>query len=302
MILRNVDRVDSISRKDFQERYVKHSKPVVIKNLTAGWAAKTKWNYDYFKSLAGDKIVPVYDNSIPTADSAVNKPDGELKFGEYLDRIAAGPTELRIFLFNIFDHIPDLVNDFTYFDEICGGFLKKYPMMFFGGAGSKVFLHFDMDLSHVFITQFKGKKRVILFDNKYSEALYKLPFMVQSYIDPEKPDYDKYPALKNVKGYETIIEDGETLFMPSGIWHYMNYMEGGFALSLRSMETPVSTKLRGVYNLLVMRKIDDFMKRNFTRKWYDYKHQTALRRGNNLAGMLPGTSYSHAGLHAGRQG
>lgn len=282
MILRDVDRVDSISKEDFRERYVKTSKPVVIKSLTRSWAAKQKWNYDFFKSLAGDKVVPVYDNSIPTADSAVNKPDGAMKFGEYLDRIAAGPTELRIFLFNIFDHIPALVNDFSYFDEICGGFLKKYPMMFFGGAGSKVFLHFDMDLSHVFITQFKGRKRVILFDNKYSEALYKLPFMVQSYIDPEKPDYNKYPALKNVEGHETILEDGDTLFMPSGIWHYMNYLEGGFALSLRSMATPVSTRLRGIYNLVVMRKIDDFMKSNFTRKWYDYKYNTARRRGDRV--------------------
>jgi ribosomal protein L16 Arg81 hydroxylase len=285
MILKSVDVVDSISKRDFQENYVKHSKPVVIKSLTSNWAAKEKWNYDYFKSLAGDKIVPVYDNTIPTANSAVNKPDGEMKFSEYLDRIASGPTELRIFLFNIFDHIPGLVNDFTYFDEICGGFLKKYPMMFFGGAGSKVFLHFDMDLSHVFITQFNGKKRVILFDNKYSEALYKLPFMVQSYIDPEKPDYDKYPALRGAEGYETIIEDGETLFMPSGIWHYMNYLEGGFALSLRSMETPVTTKVQGLYNLLVMRKVDDFMKRNFTQKWFDYKHETAFRRGARLASV-----------------
>jgi hypothetical protein len=283
MILRDVDRVDSISKEDFQQRYVKTSKPVVIKSLTSNWAAKQKWNYDYFKSLAGDEVVPVYDNSIPTANSAVNKPDGKMKFGEYLDRIAAGPTELRIFLFNIFDHIPSLTNDFTYFDEICGGFLKKYPMMFFGGAGSRVFLHFDMDLSHVFITQFKGRKRVILFDNKYSDALYKLPFMVQSYIDPENPDYNKYPGLKNVEGYETILEDGETLFMPSGIWHYMNYLEGGFALSLRSMETPIATKIHGIYNLVVMRAIDDFMKRKFTRKWYDYKHDTAKKRGNRVA-------------------
>jgi len=282
MVLREVDRVDAISQKDFRERYVNYSRPVVIKSLTSNWPAKQKWNYDYFKSLAGDKVVPVYDNSIPTADSAVNKPDGEMKFSEYLDRIAAGPTALRIFLFNIFDHIPTLVDDFDYFDEICGGFLKKYPMMFFGGAGSKVFLHFDMDLSHVFITQFKGRKRVILFDNKHSEALYKLPFMVQSYIDPENPDYDTYPALKNVEGYETILEDGETLFMPSGIWHYMNYLEGGFALSLRSMQTPVSTKLRGIYNLLVMRKIDDFMKTNFTKKWYEYKHSTAWKRGDRI--------------------
>lgn len=286
MQLQIVDRVDSITRTDFQRDYIRHSRPLVIRDIAKSWAARQKWTYEYFKSLAGDKVVPVYDNSIPSANSAVNKPDGEMKFGEYLDRIAGGPTELRIFLFNIFDHIPGLINDFTYFDELCNGFLKKYPMMFFGGAGSKVFLHFDMDMSHVFITQFKGRKRVILFDNKYSDALYKLPFMVQSYIDPEKPDYDKYPALKNVSGYETVLEDGDTLFMPSGIWHYMNYLEGGFALSLRSMETPLTTRLKGLYNLLVMRKIDDFMKTNFTQRWHDFKYETAFRNGKRAAGDL----------------
>jgi hypothetical protein len=40
-----------------------------------------------------------------------------------------------------------------------------------------------------------------------------------------------------------------------------------------------------MYNLLVMRKIDDFMKSNFTRKWYDYKHEIAFRRGAHVAGL-----------------
>ena len=212
-----VDKVDTIEKEVFKENYLKTHKPLVIKNLTQNWPARTKWSFEFFKNMAGDKRVPVYDNSLPTPDSAVNVPDDQMAFGEYLDLIATRPTELRIFLFNVFEHIPDLLNDFSYFENLCGGFLKKYPMMFFGGAGSKVYLHFDMDLSHVFITQFKGRKQVILFDNKYSDALYRLPFMVQSYIDPKQPDYEKYPALKDIQGYETILEDGETLFMPSGI-------------------------------------------------------------------------------------
>lgn len=278
MRLAPVDKVDTISGEAFRENYFKTSKPLVIKTLTDQWPARTKWNYEFFKQQAGSKLVPVYNNNIPTQDSAVNRPDGYMEFGKYLDMIEAGPTDLRIFLFNIFDHIPSLLNDFHYFDNLCGGFLKKYPMMFFGGAGSKVYLHFDMDMSHVFITQFKGKKRVILFDNKYSDALYRLPFMVQSYIDPWEPDYIRYPALKEIEGYETILEDGETLFMPAGIWHYMYYMEGGYAVSLRSMSTPLTTKLQGLYNLFVMRKIDDFMKKNFSRPWYNFKHELADKR------------------------
>lgn len=275
-----VDKMDDISRQDFREQYLKPCRPVVIRNLTKDWKAKTTWNYEYFKRVAGDKQVPVYNNSLPSPDSAVNAPDDYMRFGDYLDLIASQPTDLRIFLFNIFDHVPALLHDFNYFDELCGGFLKKYPMMFFGGAGSKVRLHFDMDLSHVFITQFKGRKRVILFDQSYSEALYRMPFMVQSYIDPEEPDVEKFPALRNIKGYETILEDGETLFMPSGIWHYMSYLEGGYALSLRSIDTPLSVKLKGAYYLFVMRKIDDFMKRSFKQRWYNFKNDTARKRAD----------------------
>jgi len=46
------------------------------------------------------------------------------------------------------------------------------------------------------------------------------------------------------------------------------------------METPVATRIRGIYNLLVMRKIDDFMKNKFMRQWYDFKNKTAIKRGD----------------------
>jgi len=101
-------------------------------------------------------------------------------------------------------------------------FSEEVPDDVFRSCRFKSISAFRHRLVARFITQFKGRKRVILFDNKYSEALYKLSFMVQRYIDPEQPDYNKYPGLKNVEGYETILEDGETLFMPSGIWYYMN--------------------------------------------------------------------------------
>lgn len=283
MNLKDVDRVDTISPDDFRENYFKPRKPLIINNLTQNWPARHKWSPGYFKQLAGNITVPVYDNSIPTAASAVNAPDKTMTFGEYLDIITNGPSDLRIFLFNIFQHVPELCKDFDYPSELTSGFLKKYPMMFFGGCGSKVYLHFDIDLSHVFITQFTGRKKVILFDQKFNSQLYKLPFMVQSYIDPENPDYTTYPALKHVEGYQCEIAHGETLYMPSGMWHYMYYQEGGYALSLRSIENPVATQVRGAYNLFVMRKIDDFMKRYATKWWYNYKHQKAVK---NAAGTL----------------
>src|SRR5437868_9416958 len=46
-----------------------------------------------------------------------------------------------IFLFNIFDHAPELVQDFTWPEELMKGFVKKYPMLFVGGASSITHMH-----------------------------------------------------------------------------------------------------------------------------------------------------------------
>ncbi len=51
-----------------------------------------------------------------------------------------------------------------------------------------------------------------------------------------KPDYDQFPALKLAQGYEVILDHGDTLFMPAGYWHHMEYLDSGFAMSLRALQ------------------------------------------------------------------
>lgn len=82
-----------------------------------------------------------------------------------------------------------------------GGFLDKYPSMFFGGKGSETFLHYDIDMAHIFHTHFNGRKKVLLFDNKWKERLYLLPFATYALEDYNiaKPDFEKFPALNGVQ-------------------------------------------------------------------------------------------------------
>ena len=42
------------------------------------------------------------------------------------------------------------------------GFVKKYPMLFLGGAGAITHMHGDIDMSHILYTRFMGKKGVVL--------------------------------------------------------------------------------------------------------------------------------------------
>lgn len=279
MQLRSVPTFDSITPEVFRKDFYALGSPVVIKNLAKEWPAYTKWNWDYFKQLVGDKKVPLYNNVKSDAYTPINTADDYKTFGEYIDMISAGPAAWRIFLFNIFDHAPQLINDFTWPEHLMQGFVKKYPMLFTGGATSITHMHFDIDLSHILHTQFAGRKRVLMFPYKEQYKLYRKPFEVLSLADfsnyyvEGKVDYEKFPALKLAEGFDFILDPGDTLFMPAGYWHHMEYLDSGFAMSLRAMQPSIAGKLKGVWSLIGMRGIDTMMKKTVPQWWYKRKEK-----------------------------
>lgn len=289
MRLQPVDRVDNISGEDFQQHYYKPMKPLVITDLAKAWPAYDKWNWQYFKSIVGDKRVGLYNNVKSDAYTPINTADDYKTFGEYIDMISRGPAGWRIFLFNIFDHAPELTSDFTWPEDLMKGFVKKYPMLFTGGATSITHMHFDIDLSHILHTQFSGRKRVLLFPFEEQHKLYRKPFEVLSLADfsnysdnKGKPDYDQFPALKLAQGYEVILDHGDTLFMPAGYWHHMEYLDSGFAMSLRALQKSPIGKLNGLWNLFGMRGIDTLMKRTAPKWWYDYKKEKVFKAAGRI--------------------
>ncbi|MFY8127489.1 MAG: cupin-like domain-containing protein [Chitinophagaceae bacterium] len=288
MQLNSVDVVQTISTQEFKAKYYNKQIPIVIKNLSKDWPAYSKWNWTYFKELVGHKKVGLYNNIKSDAYTPINTADDYKTFGEYIDMVSAGPAGWRIFLFNIFDHAPQLINDFTWPDHLMKGFVKKYPMLFTGGATSITHMHFDIDVSHILHTQFIGKKRVLLFPFHEQHKLYRKPFEVLSLADfsnysnalESKLDYEKFPALKLAKGYEVILEHGDTLFMPAGYWHHMEYIESGFAMSLRALQPSIVGKLTGVWNLFGMRTIDTFLKKAMPIKFYNWKQKRIIKNAD----------------------
>lgn len=282
IILTPIDRVDNINKEDFTNNYLKPRKPLVIRDATQSWPALKKWTFEYLKETVDDQIVPLYDSAKADPSKPINTSATEMKFGDYIDLIQKEPTDLRIFLFDPIKHAPKLLDDYRSPTDLMGGFLDKYPNMFFGGAGSITFLHFDIDLAHIFHTHFNGRKRVLLFDNKWSERLYQIPFATYALedYDIENPDYDKYPALDGVEGQEIILEHGDTLFMPTGYWHWMKYLDGSFSISLRAWDTSWAIKAKSLYNLMIQRKFDDIMKHNLKNRYMDWKEELAVKRAD----------------------
>jgi len=285
MMLKHVDVVETIDPNEFRTRYYNSSTPLVIKSLAKNWPAYTKWNWDYFKQQVGNRQVGIYNNVKSDAYTPINTADDYTTFGEYIDMIKSGPAAWRIFLFNIFDHAPGLAADFSWPEHLMKGFVKKYPMLFVGGQGSITHMHFDIDMSHILHTQFAGQKRVLLFPFEEQKKLYRKPWEVLSLVDfsfyadkeKSKVDYGRFPALRHALGFEVVLEPGDTLFMPAGYWHHMEYIESGFAMSLRALQPGISGKLRGVWNLFGMRGIDTLMKKTAPQWWYRYKKEKIFK-------------------------
>jgi len=279
MKLKPVDVVDSISPELFRKNYYEPMIPLVIKDLAKSWPAYDKWNWKYFRELVGDKTVGIYNNIKSDAYTPINTADEYTSFAEYIDMVSKGPAAWRIFLFNIFDHAPQLTQDFEWPEQLMKGFVKKYPMLFVGGQTSITHMHFDIDLSHILHTQFVGRKRILLFPFEEQHKLCRKPFEVLSmadfsnYYDAEKTKLNtlEFPATNLAEGYDLMLDHGDTLFMPAGFWHHMEYIESGFAMSLRAMQPTLTGKLKGVWSLMGMRTIDTMLKKTAPKWWYEYK-------------------------------
>ena len=279
MILQKVDEVENISKEEFQAKYFKLQKPLLIRGLAREWGEFNKWNFDYIREKAGEQTLPIYDNKPADANKSSDAPATHMKMKDYIDTIRKGPSDLRIFFYIITDKLPELLNNFTY-PDLGIRFFKKIPTLFFGGSEAHVLMHYDVDLGDFVHFHFEGKKRILLFDQEQSDFLYRVPLSVHTIedIDYENPDYEKYPGLQHAKGYEIFMEHGDALYIPGAWWHFNRYLEPGFSLSLRALPNKPGRFLNMLYQVFPMRYTDKLMRKLFKARWIQYKKDWAFRK------------------------
>jgi hypothetical protein len=288
----SVEVIHKISPQDFRKEYFLKQKPVLIKGLAGSSPAGSKWTIDYIRQVCGDVEVDVFDNNNKNNASAFTTPDLKMKFSKYIDSIIKDePSSYRMFLFNMFRSRPELRKDFPC-PQIFRGILGRIGFMFFGAKNIKVRIHQDIDMSNVLLTQFYGRKKVVLVSPEYSDLLYRLPFNTYSLVDLDKPDYKKYPGLKYVQVQECILEPGDAIYMPSGYWHYITYLDGGFSVSYRKMAHSMKFKLMGLLSFAVYMPTDKMMNRLFGKKWLERKEHIAAQRAAKAISKIdpPGAS------------
>lgn len=280
MHLKPVTTISGYNRDRFTAEFLETGTPALIKDfIHPDSEALQKWNYDYFRKEAGNVNVGVHSEENAHLDKATSQAGTIMPFGEYLDLIEKGPTVSRLFLFNLLRERPDLKKQLTV-NKLADNLLTWLPFLFFGGEGSSVRYHYDIDMSHVFLTQFQGVKKVWLFSNDQADLLYRLPWNFHGIADLRNPDYDTFPALRHLKGWECTIHFGDTLFIPSGYWHYIQYETAGYSVAFRALPVSLVKRCIGVRNIFITRRFDDAMRILLGKKWFDYKLKTAHRRAD----------------------
>jgi len=246
-----VERVEGLTPERFHRDYVACRQPVILGKLAGSWPAASRWTPDYFRrGFPGLRVdVEIWGN-----DDGINDPMhfmqhlsyAQTTLGSYVERLLTSDRPSREYYlaqFPMLRALPQLHDDIGSLEpymvqpSLLPDRLRKrlqFPASFWlGPAGSVSTLHFD-PADNLFV-QIYGKKRVILISPQQSSAVYyphdRFKSINFSPVDVERPDFDRFPAARDVVPLQCHISPGDALYIPMGWWHYLRAIEVSISLN-----------------------------------------------------------------------
>ncbi len=247
----SIERAQGLTPEIFHERYLSgEGKPVIVTDALRSWGALTRWSFDLFKAHYGsDNVAP----RIFTGSKRM-KPMTLSDYLDYLDTpevmpaglwldaatlfpcpAPASPTPPLYLAWNVFGRHPELLEDIELSPKFVEDWLPLLPLelrrtmdeatVFFtsglmiGPKNSHTRLHYDFLDTHAYLAQIIGRKRCVLFSPEDSAALY------AGNVNPDAPDFEKFPLFRQATPYECVLEPGELLFIPYRWWHHVVGLE-----------------------------------------------------------------------------
>jgi hypothetical protein len=246
-----IERAHGLTPERFHQHYLTGTgKPVIVTDALDSWKAPSAWRFDLLKARYGaDTVAPrIYQGAkrmklMKFCDflSYLDAPDVPTN-GLWLDyetlRPCQPPAESissPLYLaWNVFGLHPELLDDIELSPKFVEDWLPLLPpalrktldsMRFFpaglmiGSKGARVGLHYDFLRTHAYLAQIIGKKSCVLFSPDDSAALY------NGNVNPDAPDFEKFPLFRNATAYECTLSPGELLFIPYKWWHHAVCLE-----------------------------------------------------------------------------
>jgi hypothetical protein len=249
-----IERSSMPSAPDFVERYVHKRHPVVITGLFAGQEVDSVRSVDDAARTWGSVHLQVQEE-YASAEGARQDPVA-MSLREYVALSRSNPetrlccteydTPARVLASFRLPAVCELATSAT--DEVFDlpkkyGDLDLMTNTFVANAGNVAHLHFDGDQREVLLHQVYGRKRILLFPPSAATHLQTLdgPFSRPSLagVYPERMSHDEQRDLvEHAGGWETVLEPGETIYIPMLMWHHVEYLDDAMSFNLRFGRTP----------------------------------------------------------------
>ncbi|ERT08295.1 cupin-like domain protein [Lyngbya aestuarii BL J] len=238
-----VERRVSLYRDEFLDEFYSQNKPVVFTGIMNNWKALNLWNPQYLKQHYGTATVEVQANrnSDPEYELNVQKHRQKVLLKDYIDWIVEKGESNDCYMVannqNLDrEDLKGLMNDLEVFPEYLNPEDTSRRVFFwFGSAGTITPLHHDP--VNLMLAQVLGRKRVLLIPPRQTPFLYN-HVGVFSQVDPENPDFNKYPLYRNIKPIELILKPGEVIFIPVGWWHHVRALDVSISVSFTNFVFP----------------------------------------------------------------
>ena len=120
--------------------------------------------------------------------------------------------------------------------ELTGLYAPFYPVLWWGPAGTRTGLHYDIE-KHNLLGQVRGKKNVTFISPDQSARLYPSTIWdnsaVLSKVDMWAPDMPQYPKYALAAHTHVTIRPGDLLIIPQDWWHAVESLEEAISVSIR---------------------------------------------------------------------
>ncbi len=244
-----VEKRRGVGRDEFLEKYVHGCRPVVLTDIAEDWPAMKRWSPADLSARFGhlDVDVQVGRNTDTLFEQNKEKLRQRMKVAEFVDLVVSGGATNDHYLtandemMRRPEFMP-LLQDIGRMPPICDpALLHTAASFWFGPAGTRTPLHHDTLM--LFHTQVVGRKRWRFVSPLQTPLLYNR-MGVYSPIDLDAPDFGRYPRLREAVVLETVLEPGDTLFLPLGWWHQVASLEMSMSFSYTNFDAGVPNEFK----------------------------------------------------------
>uniref|UniRef100_A0ACD6AJF7 Uncharacterized protein n=1 Tax=Avena sativa TaxID=4498 RepID=A0ACD6AJF7_AVESA len=231
---KQIERRTCISLEAFIHDFFLRESPVILSGCIDHWPARTKWkDIKYLERIAGDRTVPV--------EVGKNYVSNEwrqdlITFSQFLERMWSPDCSANLTYLaqhQLFDQIKELREDIVVPDYCyAGGGELQSLNAWFGPHGTVTPLHHDPH--HNLFAQVLGRKYIRLYHASISEDLYPhMETMLRntSQVDLDNIDVNEFPRTEGLEFMDSILEEGDLLYIPPKWWHYVRSLSISFSVS-----------------------------------------------------------------------